>query len=59
MNTSKYCWMNTEITSIAEPKPGVEKQHGPSPDAAQTAGVKAAILRYLPTAKAPVFLMIR
>ena len=36
---------------------GVKKQHGKSPTAGQTAKVKEAILKALPTAKAPIFPM--
>lgn len=37
---------------------GVKKQHGKSPTAGQTATVKAAIIKALPTVKAPIFPMV-
>jgi uncharacterized metal-binding protein len=37
---------------------GIEKKHGQSPDAEQTAKVKEAILKALPTAKAPILPMV-
>jgi uncharacterized metal-binding protein len=37
---------------------GMKKQHGKSPTAGQTAKVKEAILKALPTAKAPIFPMV-